>query len=53
MFIFKTSILIKDNIVIKNEDVLKLIKTDFIFRVYVEQENQNFLLSVMCEMKLE
>ncbi|WP_434342439.1 hypothetical protein [Mycoplasma capricolum] len=53
MFIFKTSILIKDNIVIKNKDVLKLIKGDFIFRVYVEQKNQNLLLSVMCEMKLE
>lgn len=43
MFIFKTSILIKDNIVIKNEDVLKLIKGDF-FRVYVEQENQNLFI---------
>ncbi|WP_155267282.1 hypothetical protein [Mycoplasma capricolum] len=53
MFIFKTSILIKDNIVIKNEDVLKLIKGNFIFRVCLEQENQNLLLSVMCEMKLE
>ncbi|WP_434324791.1 DUF2130 domain-containing protein [Mycoplasma capricolum] len=53
MFAFKTSTLIKDNIVIKNEDDLKGTKGDFIFKVYAEEEKQNLLLSVMCEMKSE
>ncbi|WP_329955256.1 DUF2130 domain-containing protein [Mycoplasma mycoides] len=53
MFAFKTSTLIKDNIVIKNEDDLKGTKGDFIFKVYAEKEKQNLLLSVMCEMKSE
>ncbi|QVK09610.1 DUF2130 domain-containing protein [Mycoplasma mycoides] len=53
MFAFKTSTLIKDNIVIKNEDDLKGTKGDFIFKVYAEENKQNLLLSVMCEMKSE
>ncbi|QVK06543.1 DUF2130 domain-containing protein [Mycoplasma mycoides] len=53
MFAFKTSTLTKDNIVIKNEDGLKGTKGDFIFKVYAEEEKQNLLLSVMCEMKSE
>ncbi|WP_434343993.1 DUF2130 domain-containing protein [Mycoplasma sp. 06067-C1-B144P-99-0482-3] len=53
MFAFKTSTLIKDNIVIKNEDDLKGTKGDFIFKVYAEEKKQNLLLSVMCEMKSE
>lgn len=53
MFAFKTSTLIKDNIVIKNEDDLKGTKGDFIFKVYAEKEKQNLLLSVMCETKSE
>ncbi|EXU60603.1 DUF2130 domain-containing protein [Mycoplasma mycoides] len=53
MFAFKTSTLIKDNVVIKNEDELKGTKGDFIFKVYAEEEKQNLLLSVMCEMKSE
>ncbi|QVJ96045.1 DUF2130 domain-containing protein [Mycoplasma mycoides] len=53
MFAFKTSTLIKDNVVIKNEDDLKGTKGDFIFKVYAEEEKQNLLLSVMCEMKSE
>ncbi|WFQ95036.1 DUF2130 domain-containing protein [Mycoplasma feriruminatoris] len=53
MFAFKTSTLIKDNMIVKNEDELKGTKGDFIFKVYAEEEKQNLLLSVMCEMKSE
>ncbi|WFQ93375.1 hypothetical protein MFERI15181_00283 [Mycoplasma feriruminatoris] len=52
-FAFKTSTLIKDNMIVKNEDELKGTKGDFIFKVYAEEEKQNLLLSVMCEMKSE
>ncbi|WP_082160312.1 DUF2130 domain-containing protein [Mycoplasma sp. HU2014] len=52
-FAFKTSTLIKDNQVVKSEDDLKGTKGDFIFKVYAEEEKQNLLLSVMCEMKSE
>ncbi|UWD35213.1 DUF2130 domain-containing protein [Mycoplasma cottewii] len=52
-FAFKTSTLIKDNQVVKTEDDLKGTKGDFIFKVYAEEEKQNLLLSVMCEMKSE
>nr|VZR97437.1 hypothetical protein MF5295_00311 [Mycoplasma feriruminatoris] len=52
-FAFKTSTLIKDNVIVKNEDELKGTKGDFIFKVYAEEEKQNLLLSVMCEMKSE
>ncbi|EOA07065.1 Hypothetical protein MYEA_5670 [Mycoplasma yeatsii 13926] len=52
-FAFKTSTLIKDNQVVKDQDDLKGTKGDFIFKVYAEEEKQNLLLSVMCEMKSE
>lgn len=52
-FAFKTSTLIKDNQIVKSEDDLKGTKGDFIFKVYAEEEKQNLLLSVMCEMKSE
>nr|VZR99832.1 hypothetical protein MF5583_00291 [Mycoplasma feriruminatoris] len=39
--------------IVKNEDELKGTKGDFIFKVYAEEEKQNLLLSVMCEMKSE
>ncbi|AJM72063.1 DUF2130 domain-containing protein [Mycoplasma yeatsii] len=52
-FAFKTSTLIKDNQVVKSDDDLKGTKGDFIFKVYAEEEKQNLLLSVMCEMKSE
>ncbi|PZV98704.1 DUF2130 domain-containing protein [Metamycoplasma auris] len=52
-YAFKTSTFEKDTIAIKNNGDMKATKGDFIFKVYAEEEKQNLLLGVMCEMKSE